>query len=208
MSLSRACGSSRQARGRRRRLRLAMTLQASTAPANAMAARNVKFEAVGHERDPGQYPARQQAVRLLARDRGGRGCSSPSFAAGSRSSSTTAEGGARRRRIDCPKATLLCAQPACAPHTRRTIPSRSNTGWRRNGMHGRAPSSSSRFGNVPRTSSSRRSLRNRHSPLRSGNRSLCGSLGSLGSLRTAAQPFPRCRACRRIPCRRRRRSPS
>src|SRR5437016_424602 len=35
--------------------------------------------------------------------------------------------------------TLLCAQPACAPHTRRTIPSRSNTGWRWNGMDGRAP---------------------------------------------------------------------
>src|SRR5262249_23931998 len=37
MSLSGACGSSRQVRGGRRRLRFAMTLNASTAPANAMA---------------------------------------------------------------------------------------------------------------------------------------------------------------------------
>jgi hypothetical protein len=37
MSLTKACGSSRQMRGERRRLRFAMTLTASTAPANAMA---------------------------------------------------------------------------------------------------------------------------------------------------------------------------
>jgi hypothetical protein len=35
--------------------------------------------------------------------------------------------------------TIVCAHPACALHTRRTIPSRSNTGWRRSGMDGRAP---------------------------------------------------------------------
>jgi hypothetical protein len=35
--------------------------------------------------------------------------------------------------------TLLCAPPACAPHTRRTIQTRSKFGWRRNGMGGQAP---------------------------------------------------------------------